>query len=83
MWRKNEGTTNVLPNDPLGGTIGSAQYDQWRANFGNTAGMGATAGLSSSAADAMASVPEPSAMFLIALGACVAGLVRTHKRERN
>ena len=24
----------ALPNDPIGGTIGVAQYNQWRANFG-------------------------------------------------
>ena len=30
VWRKNEGTTNVLPNDPDGGTIDSDQYDTRR-----------------------------------------------------
>ena len=34
VWRKNVGTTNVLPNDPDGGTIGPLQYATWRANFG-------------------------------------------------
>jgi hypothetical protein len=33
--KKNEGTNNPLPNDPIGGTIGMAQFDQWKANFGN------------------------------------------------
>jgi hypothetical protein len=56
IWRENEGTTNLLPNDPIGGTIGAAQYNQWRANFGNTAA-------SSSASFTM--VPEPAtAVFL-------------------
>jgi hypothetical protein len=36
IWRNYVGTTNILPNDPIGGTIGSAQYDQWRSNFGKT-----------------------------------------------
>jgi hypothetical protein len=39
-FRDNEGTTNVLPNDPTGGTIGTAQYDTWRANFGGPSGDG-------------------------------------------
>jgi hypothetical protein len=26
-WRNNQGTANTLPNDPLGGTIGAAQYN--------------------------------------------------------
>jgi hypothetical protein len=54
VWRKNEGTMNVLPNDPHGGTIGALQFNTWRANFGNMAGSGT--GLDSS----NASVPEPA-----------------------
>jgi hypothetical protein len=34
VWRKNEGTMNPLPKDPIGGEIGQGQYDNWRANFG-------------------------------------------------
>ena len=48
VWRKTAGT-------PEG-------YGTWRANFGRIAGSGATAGLSSSAADGTAAVPEPSAI---------------------
>ena len=40
VWRDRSGTTNALPNDPIGGTIGSAQYQQWRRLFGKTAGAG-------------------------------------------
>ena len=29
VWRKNAGTTNMLPNDLIGGTIGTAQFNQW------------------------------------------------------
>jgi hypothetical protein len=58
-WRKNAGTTNTLPNDPHGGTIGALQYGTWRANFGLTAGSGSgLAGV----------VPEPSAEFLLLFG---------------
>jgi hypothetical protein len=35
-WAVNVGTNNTLPNDSIGGTIGMAQYDQWRARFGNS-----------------------------------------------
>ena len=53
LWRDNLGTTNVLPNDALGGTIGQGQYTQWKTNFGNTNGTGSTS-----------SVPEPASLVL-------------------
>jgi hypothetical protein len=56
-WRKNVGTNNSLSNDPIGGTVGPAQYDLWRSNFGKTVG-----GASSS----RAAVPEPSTLLLTA-----------------
>lgn len=56
VWRKNEGTSSSLPNDPIGGVIGPAQYAQWRANFGQTAGSG-------SAMMANAAVPEPATLI--------------------
>src|SRR6185503_1862704 len=59
-WRNNIGTTNVLPNDPAGGTIGAAQYNNWRSHFGEHSGAGS--GLSSAA------VPEPASMSLVAFG---------------
>ena len=36
VWRKNNGTNNTLPNDEIGGTIGTAHYNQWRDNFGES-----------------------------------------------
>ena len=62
VWRKNQGTTNTLPNDFIGGTIGTAQYNQWRAHFGQTAGSG-------SGASANAAVPEPATLVLLMLAA--------------
>jgi hypothetical protein len=62
VWRKNQGTTNPLPNDPIGGTIGSAQYDQWRSHFGQTAGSGA--GVSTNA-----TVPEPAMLVMLIMAA--------------
>jgi hypothetical protein len=64
VWRDNLGTTNVLPNDPAGGTITTTQYDNWKANFGQTAPGGA----------AVASVvPEPASclLLLMSVGALV------------
>jgi hypothetical protein len=70
IWRKNEGTTNTLPNDNgIGGTIGTAHYDLWVANFGNPPGSGS---------GALAAVPEPSASLLavFALGGLLAMAIR-------
>jgi hypothetical protein len=50
LWRKNSNTTNTLANDPIGGTIGAPQYNQWRNNFGRPPGSGSTA----------SAVPEPA-----------------------
>lgn len=36
IWRKNQGTTNVLKNDGTGGTIDVPQYTEWRAQYGNS-----------------------------------------------
>jgi hypothetical protein len=58
LWRDNVGTSVVLPNDPLGGPIGQAHYNQWRANFGATAGSGS--------AVLAAGVPEPTSIVLLA-----------------
>jgi hypothetical protein len=36
MFRKLEGLTFMLPNDPTGvPTVGTAHYNQWTENFGN------------------------------------------------
>ncbi len=68
VWRKNVGTTNVLPNDPDGGTIGPLQYATWRANFGP--GDGGSADL----AGGDSTAPEPGRAMPISLAA-VGGLV--------
>jgi hypothetical protein len=57
IWRENLGTSNPLPHDPTGGTIGTQQYNTWRAHFGQSAGSGS--GLDGSA------VPEPALPILL------------------
>ena len=56
VWRKNEGTTNTLLNDSIGGMVGPAQYDQWRAHFGQTTGNGTQSNTT---------VPEPACALLL------------------
>src|SRR5262249_6411296 len=75
VWRKNQGTTNLLPNDLVGGTIGTAQYNQWRAHFGQTAGSGASA-------IANASVPEPATWVLAMLGSAAGIWIRRRANTR-
>ncbi|MEX2307915.1 MAG: hypothetical protein WD738_10005 [Pirellulales bacterium] len=67
VWRKNHGTSNTLPNDPHGGTIGTDQYNTWRANFGSMAG---------GASLSQAAVPEPASLTLLILVAAAACLKR-------
>jgi hypothetical protein len=71
VWRNNEGTANELPNDPLGGTIGQAQYDQWATNFGIGLGSGANANSTQ--------VPEPTSLLLLLAGVCGATRWRTSR----
>jgi hypothetical protein len=73
LWRKNNGTSNPLPNDGgLGTPIGLAHYDLWRGNFGESAGGGS--GL------AAAGVPEPTSFVLLILGLYAGGFA-TNRRQ--
>ena len=75
VWRKNQNTTRVLPNDPIGGMIGTAQYNQWRTQFGKSAGSGTV--LTSAALSS--NVPEPATLGLIILAAAAVYLPRRRR----
>jgi pectate lyase len=62
-WRDNLGApAGTLPNDGDGGEIGQAQYDTWKANFGQAADAG-------SSAVAIEAVPEPASLLTFLIGA--------------
>jgi hypothetical protein len=83
VWRKNNGTTNTLPNDPFGGTIGQAQYNNWRAHFGLTAGSGpGTAGSASGAPTTGSAVPEPASLLLTTVALCGLAIQLEQRRRR-
>jgi PEP-CTERM motif len=60
VWRKNNNTAVTLPNDSTPGTT-PADYDVWRAHYGQTAGPG-------SGANANTAVPEPSTAVMLFTG---------------
>jgi hypothetical protein len=64
LWRKYQGSTHVLSNDPTGGTIGAGQYTTWRTHFGQPpgSGTGATGSVSTT-------VPEPATLVLLMFAA--------------
>jgi hypothetical protein len=70
VWRDKFGSTSVLPNDPVGGTIGTTQYNNWKMNFGMTAG-GGLGGVSA--------VPEPGSLLLCLLASVGALCLRSHR----
>lgn len=57
LWRKFNGTSITLPNDPTPGSVTPADYTVWRTNFGQS-NSGAGSGISN--------VPEPSSMVWLA-----------------
>ncbi len=74
IWRKNNGTSNALPNDNgLGTPIGPSHYTLWQNNYGKPPGSG-------SGALVVGAVPEPATMLLIVLG--IAGLPTARARRR-
>jgi hypothetical protein len=72
-WRKNEGTSNALPNNNgLGTPIGSSYYTLWRSNYGKPPGSG------SGALGSGGAVPEPGSLLLVLFG--MLGLLASRSR---
>jgi hypothetical protein len=59
VYRKHAGTSTPLPNDAIGGVIGAAHLNQWKANFGNTLPPGAGGGMGTG--EVVNQVVEPTA----------------------
>jgi hypothetical protein len=77
VWRENEGTANLLPNDNgIGGMVGVDHYNLWRSNFGNPSSASGNS-LSLSTA-----VPEPNTLALAALMAAGGFLFAPSRRRR-
>lgn len=74
-WRDNVGASaGRLLNDPVGGPIGSAQYDAWVAAFGVApAALGA---------DTPATIPEPASLVLVS-AAATAGTFYSRRSTRR
>jgi hypothetical protein len=65
-WRNHLGQAFVLPNEvaaPLG-QVTAADFDAWKAAFGNTSGSGAGGGGGAAAVG----VPEPGTLLLVCFG---------------
>jgi hypothetical protein len=73
LWRANQNKNTLLANDAIGGTIGQAQFNQWRTHFGQTAGSGSGASVSGG------TIPEPATLGLMILAAAGAW---TRQRRR-
>jgi hypothetical protein len=75
-WRKNNGTSNALPNsNGLGTPIDSSYYALWRNNFGKPSGRGSSILFGGGA------VPEPAGLLLALCGVVVAlSTCRAHRR---
>jgi hypothetical protein len=71
VWRKKNGSSDVLPNDPTPGTVNAADYLLWRANLGKSVASGQ---------GTVSEVPEPSAALLLLAG--VVGIYQRHRKNR-
>jgi hypothetical protein len=73
VWRKNDGTSNPLPNDNgLGTPVGAAHYALWQGSFGASGGGGGFGSVI---------VPEPTTLLLAS--AVAAAVLLKHRRRRT
>jgi hypothetical protein len=61
MWRKQLGSSAILPNDTTSGGVTAADYNVWRANFGATAAQGEQAAGSTSIVSSQSAITESAA----------------------
>jgi hypothetical protein len=77
VWRNHLGQTFQLQNEVTGvtpGMVTAADFDAWKARFGNTSGSGAGGGVGANA------VPEPASCLLAALAALAMSIIRYRSR---
>ncbi|MEX2310758.1 MAG: hypothetical protein WD738_24535 [Pirellulales bacterium] len=77
VWRKYNNTATTLPNDSTPGTS-AADYDVWRAHFGDTIGTGA-----GDIASARNAVPEPCTLVLALAGLAFWTRLRVNHRRKT
>jgi len=65
--------SGALPNDIDGGVIGTAQFNTWKANFGNS-----SVGAGSGAVASGVTLPEPSTL---ALAMAITGIIACHRKR--
>jgi hypothetical protein len=75
VWRNNLGAADLTNRDQNAvGPVGEADYDFWKAHFGETASGSGAAGLSA--------VPEPSSLCTVVAGLVVTFLSGVRRRSR-
>ena len=77
VWRDNLGSATSLPNDDTAG-VGPDDYTRWKTHFGESIGSG-NGSAATGSASALATVPEPAAALLLALGLLVAPILRCRR----
>lgn len=74
-WREALGTFTVLRNDPVGGVVGTGQFNVWKSNFGSSTAGGA--------GTVLAAVPEPNSVLLLASVLAIFAPLGANFRGRN
>jgi T5SS/PEP-CTERM-associated repeat protein len=78
VWRDNVGAATINNRDPNEiGPVGIADYNFWRARFGQTAGGGAGAAMTTS----HAAVPEPVGTLLLSVGTLACSILLRRARS--
>jgi hypothetical protein len=78
VWRNHLGQAFQLQNEVTGvtpGMVTSADFDAWKARFGNTSGSGAGGGVGANA------VPEPATWLLATLAGIALGVASLSRRD--